>query len=55
MDELINDKDADVRLAVAMNGYGLEELSGDSNNYVRAIAMLQGYGIEKGIYGLGKD
>jgi hypothetical protein len=43
LDKLVNDKDPDVRIAVAKQGYGLDILVNDKDPDVRQAVIDQGY------------
>ena len=47
LDELVNDEYEDVRLNVAIQGYGLDILVNDKDWYVRREVAKQGYGLDK--------
>ncbi len=46
-DKLVNNKDWNVRKAVAEASYGLDRLVDDENCWVRAEVARQGYGLDK--------
>ena len=47
MEKLITDPDADVRCAVAEQGYGLDRLIEDPSWFVREEVALHGYGLDR--------